>query len=122
MRKRSDRAVLAAVLAALCAQGACAGEGGPASVVTDSAGITVVVNDPAQPVWGRDDGWRLAATPAVQVGNVPGDPGHQLYGVKHSRRMRDGGILVANTGLGDVRIFDGSGTPLRTYPLPANLS
>jgi hypothetical protein len=113
---------MAAVLAVVFAQAACSGDSGPASMAADSAGVTIVTNDPDQPVWDRDTAWRLAPAPKIQVGNVPGDPGHQLYGVEHSRRLRDGGILVANTGLGDVRVYDVNGTPMNTYPLPASLS
>ena len=123
MRKRFVRSTTAALMAAIGAQTACsAGDAEPAWVATDSAGVTIIVSDPAQPVWRREDMWRLAPSPAIQVGNVLGDPGHQLYGVKHARRLPGGAILIANTGLGDVRLFDAGGAPVNTWMLPANLS
>jgi hypothetical protein len=86
--------------------------------VTDSAGVAVVVSDPERPAWPRGQAWRLADEPAIQVGNIPGDPGHQLYGVEHSARLPGGGIVVANGGLGDVRVYDPQGGHVATLALP----
>ncbi len=87
-------------------------------IVSDSAGVTVVDNDEAQGPWTQDTAWRLAATPAVQVGNVPGDSDHALYRVRHALRLRNGSIAVANGGLGDVRLYDSVGVHLRTIAMP----
>ncbi|MHB1192074.1 MAG: hypothetical protein ACYC6F_03430 [Longimicrobiales bacterium] len=89
-----------------------------AVVVTDSAGITIVDNDEAQGAWTLDSAWRLAQSPAVQIGNVPLDQTQQLYRVRHSIRLRDGSIAVANTGLADVRVYDASGVHLNTLGMP----
>ncbi len=89
-----------------------------AVIVGDSLGITIVDNDEAQPAWTLDSAWRLARTPAVQIGNVPLDETQQLYRVRHSIRLGDGSIAVANTGLGDVRVYDAQGMHLRTLAMP----
>ncbi|MGE0158929.1 MAG: hypothetical protein AB7T31_05910 [Gemmatimonadales bacterium] len=85
-----------------------------AVIVTDSAGVTIVDSDGEQPAWTRETTWRLSARPAIQVGNQPYDPSQRIYGGEHTRRMPDGGIVVANRGLGDVRIFDAGGYHLQT--------
>lgn len=123
MSTRFQRTIFAAGLMGLLALNACSPRGtGPASSVSDSAGVTIVVNDPDRPVWKRDETWRLAPQPAIQVGNIQGDPGHTLYGVEHSARLPDGGVLVANTGLGELKIYDAQGTYVRTVTLPESLS
>lgn len=94
---------------------ACAGEGSPgATTVSDSAGIRIVASDQDRPGWAREDRWTLSTNPRLQVGNVVGDPTQQLYRVTHSMRLRNGGILVANSGLGDVRLYDAMGYHTRT--------
>ena len=123
MPTRFHLTISAAAFTCLVALNACSPrERGPAMSVTDSAGVPIIVNDPDRPVWRREDAWRLAPQPAVQVGNISGDPGHTLYGVEHSARLPDGGILVANTGLGELRIYDAQGTYVRTVTLPESLS
>ena len=94
---------------------ACSGETSRSgTTVSDSAGIRIVSNDYTQPGWGRAEKWTLAANPTIQVGNVLGDPTQQLYQVAQSRRLQDGGVVVANTGLGDVRLYDARGYHTRT--------
>ena len=88
-----------------------------AMTVSDSAGIQIVANDHTRPAWPRAARWQLAGNPGIQVGNLRGNPGHELYGVAHSTRLRDGGIAVANTGLGDIRLFDRLGYYVRTIGL-----
>ncbi len=89
----------------------------PPMVVRDSAGITIVENDHTQPAWGRDEVWQLAVTPAIQVGNILEDLDHHLYQAAHSQRLVSGGIVVANTGLSDVRVYDAEGDHVRTLRL-----
>ena len=100
----------ALILAACSGNGADAG----ATVFSDSAGIRIATNDDKRPDWARQDRWTLAANPRLQVGNVLGDPTQQLYQVAHSRRLGNGGLAVASTGLGEVRVFDAAGTHVRT--------
>lgn len=89
-----------------------------AVLVADSAGITIVENDESHGVWTRDTAWRLAQTPALQIGNVPGDQTQQLYRVRHSIRLESGDIAVANTGLSDVRVYSAEGRYLRSLDMP----
>ena len=85
-----------------------------AMIVRDSAGITVVDSDGNQPAWTSETAWRLSARPRIQVGNQPYDPSQRIFGAEHARRMPDGGIVVANRGLGDLRIFDAGGYHVMT--------
>jgi hypothetical protein len=85
-----------------------------AVIVRDSAGVTIVDSDGNQPAWTAETAWRLAFPPRIQVGNQPYDPSQRIFGAEHTRRMPDGGIVVANRGLGDVRIFDAGGYHLQT--------
>ncbi len=85
-----------------------------AVVVRVSAGVTIVDSDGNQPVWTSETAWRLAFPPRIQVGNQPYDPSQRIFGAEHTRRMPDGGIVVANRGLGDIRIFDAGGYHVQT--------
>jgi hypothetical protein len=120
--RRWRRTLSRSCLASLGATLLLAGCGGPppreAVVVSDSAGITIVENDETQGAWTLDSAWRLARTPAVQIGNVPLDQTQQLYRVRHSIRLKNGSIAVANTGLGDVRVYEAGGLHLRTLAMP----
>jgi hypothetical protein len=108
-----------------------------AVIVRDSAGVTIVDSDGNQPAWTRETTWRLAFPPRIQVGNQPYDPSQRIYGAEHTLRMPDGGVVVANRGLGDVRTYDAggyhlatlrvvvdptidAGRPRRAYPLSAD--
>ena len=94
---------------------ACSGETSRSgTTVSDSAGIRIISNDYTRPGWSRAERWTLAANPTIQVGNVIGDPTQKLYRVAQSRRLQNGGVAVANTGLGDVRLYDASGYHIRT--------
>jgi hypothetical protein len=104
-------------------------------IVSDSAGVTIVGNDPEQAVWNRATAWRLAGRPLIQVGNQPYDPDQRIYLAAHAQRRSDGAIVVANRGMGDVRVFESDagehlmtmrtqidptileGRPWRAYPL-----
>ena len=97
---------------------ACAGRSGTdATTTSDSAGVRIVTNDARRPAWTRETAWLVANTPAIQVGNIRGGPESQFYHVQHSRRLADGGIAVANTGFGDLRLFDKGGYYVGTLTL-----
>jgi hypothetical protein len=93
------------------------GQSSSGSTTSDSAGVTIVSNALRRPAWTVADRWLLANNPSIQVGNIPGNVEHQLYHVAHSRRLADGGIAVANSGFGDVRVFDRGGFHVRTLDL-----
>ena len=92
------------------AQGASAGL---QAVVRDSAGVTIVENE--APAADSRLGWRIGAEPALSIGAVEGDPAYELFRVADATRLPDGRILVANTGSGELRAFDGSGTHLQSW-------
>ncbi len=98
--------------------GACGtGESRQMVEISDSAGVPVTTSydRPSSP---PTDGWQLSPTPRIQVGNRI-NPNQQLYGARHALRFPDGRIVVANTGLSDVRIFDAGGSHVRTLTMPA---
>jgi hypothetical protein len=103
------------VLLVVCA---CTGESREATVYSDSAGIQIAVNDHRHPNWSRTDTWMVSHPPRLQLGNIPYDRTHQLYGVMHARRLRDGRIAVANSGVGDVRVYGPDGTLTQTIEMP----
>jgi hypothetical protein len=78
--------------------------------VRDSGGIRIVEH-PA----GYEDGlpvWDARGEPAVDIGG--GDQGGQdLHLVRGAVRLGDGRIVVANTGSGELRVFDSTGRYLR---------
>ncbi len=87
----------------------CSSGGGLADTVTvvDSAGVTIVT-------YGSEDHLqqfehaRIPSAPAVQIGSVE-DEATALYRVTGAVRMPDGGIAVANSGSGEIRLFDSAG-------------
>jgi hypothetical protein len=85
-----------------------------AVIVRDSAGITIVDSDGEQPGWAEGTAWTLSPRPRIQVGNQPYDPSQRIFRAEHARRTPDGGIAVANRGMGDVRLFDAGGYHLQT--------
>ena len=85
----------------------CGDGGGGHSLVSDSAGVTIVEN--FEPVWSTDDAWHLSEAPLVDIGVVDGDPNYQLYRVTSSARFADGTIVLANSGTQEVRWYDRDG-------------
>jgi hypothetical protein len=112
-------ALIYASLGASCLLAGCGRSTAPdATTVRDSAGVTIVENDDARAVWTPKTAWRLARTPAIQIGARPGEEGQTLYKVRHSLKLHSGSFAVANSALGDVRLFDSGGYFLRSIPMP----
>jgi hypothetical protein len=96
---------------------ACAGESRPAdqpSAVArrDSAGIEIVESSGNAPA-----DWAIDTTFAVRVGTADDalkGASYQFVGIKGAARMRNGHIVVADAGASEVRVFDSTGTFLRT--------
>jgi hypothetical protein len=86
---------------------------GPRTEVRDSAGITIVEN--SGEVGPDGGGWRVEAEPVLSIGTFQGDSVYQLFQVEGARRLRSGGIAVANAGSGEIRIFDGEGRFLSAH-------
>lgn len=111
---RTPRATPALVLGSLVA--ACGGgDGGEGlrSTVRDSAGVTIVEN--GRPPLDSRLGWRVGTAPAVTIGTTEGDPAYELFRVGDAMRLSDGRIVVANTGTGELRVFDADGVHLESW-------
>lgn len=103
---------LCGVLSTACAGGGDGG-GGLRSTARDSAGVTIVEN--ARPPLDSRLGWRVGPTPAVTIGTTEGDPVYELFRVGDAMRLSDGRIVVANTGSGELRVFDSDGVHLESW-------
>ena len=79
--------------------------------VEDSAGIRVIEN--AQPMEGSRV-WRVGPEPAVSIGAGEGEDPYMLYRVIDATKLSDGGIVIANSGDGQLRVFDARGTHVAT--------
>lgn len=91
-----------------CTLVACsAPERDPGMVVRDSAGITIIEN--AAPAWTAEEGWRVAAEPALDLGTAAGAQAYLFDGVLGARRLDDGRIVVVDGGSGTLRWFDADG-------------
>lgn len=70
----------------------------------DSAGITIITNQPPYPAW------QLADSPLVRVGVREGDAPYQLHDVRFAARLSDGRIMVVDGGSQEVRWYSSAGT------------
>ncbi|MCI0434531.1 MAG: 6-bladed beta-propeller [Gemmatimonadetes bacterium] len=94
---------------------ACGGDGprDDRVIVTDSAGVTIVMS--ALPVWpGGEPALRLAAQPTVEIGVAGGDPAYELNGVIAAVRLSNGHIVIANARSSELRVYDEAGVFVRT--------
>ena len=79
------------------------------TTVTDSAGIVIVQNHlSAVPRCRRD------SQPQLDIGAATGAGPYELYHVTGAARLSDGGIVIVNSGEGQVRYFDSSGRFIRS--------
>src|SRR5688500_13653384 len=53
--------------------------------------------------------WRLSQRPVIDIGIASGDPVYELTDAASSLRLDDGGVVVADGGVGELRYFDASG-------------
>jgi len=101
------------VLLACCMAACGAGSSGTGSfLVTDSAGVEVVIN--TAPAWREGEAWTLASQPALDIGVVEGDSAYQLFRVRDAVRLTDGRIVVANGGSYELRYYDPVGAHLKS--------
>lgn len=87
----------------------CSSGGGLADTVSvvDSAGVMIVTHASGDHVQQFEHA-RVSSAPAVQIGSVE-DRATALYRVTDAVRMANGGIAVANSGSGEIRLFDARG-------------
>lgn len=91
----------------------CGSEDPPRGATTmerDSAGVRIV--ESAEPVWRAHEGWRIAAEPALEIGEVEGEPHYEFGRVTGGTRLGDGTIVVADEGAMELRYFDAQGEHL----------
>jgi hypothetical protein len=103
---------LVALLTAAACAAACGEAGGVGAGyrVRDSAGVHIVENTtPAEPVWRAVD-----STPLLDLGSL--EEGHEEFNnIRGVVLLGDGGVVVADGGTGELRIFGADGTWLRTW-------
>ena len=73
----------------------------------DSAGITIVENS-GEFLEGEGE-WRVGEEPILSIGTFQGDSLYQLFQVQGAKRLPDGRIALANSGSGEVRVYDDTG-------------
>ncbi len=111
---------LAAILCAAPLISACAGGADRsdwAGTVTDSAGITIVAN-PEEGLWGPADAWTVEEV--FSVGSVEGDEVYQFGQIIGVDVDSEGNVYIADQQAQDVRVFDATGSYLRTIGSPGS--
>jgi hypothetical protein len=88
------------------------GEESPLVTVRDSAGISIVESSAA--AWNEGEAWRLSDEPAVSIGRVEGEIEYLLMLPLSALRLRDGSIVVSNTGTEEIRWYDADGRFLKS--------
>ena len=88
------------------------GGSSPSTVTRDSADVRIIEN--AKPPEGSRV-WRVGPEPAVTIGDREGEDPYMLYQVWDAMKLADGRIVVANSGDGQLRVFDANGTHLETW-------
>ena len=88
-------------------------ETGLHATIEDSAGITIVEN--ARPAPDSRLPWVLGAQPSLSIGSVGGGGADQLFQVRDATRLGDGRIVIANSGSGELRVFNPDGSHAGTW-------
>ena len=110
MRHRRRSFLLALTLAGAACEGARRGPGGAAG--RDSAGV--VVMDNVDPVWRNAAGWRLADTPAADVGGILAPPQERIGDIVSVARTDLGVIALADASTQEVRLYSRTGRFIRS--------
>ncbi|MDE2980526.1 MAG: hypothetical protein OXU74_04945 [Gemmatimonadota bacterium] len=76
----------------------------------DSAGIRIVENE--RPPDDSRLGWTIGPEPAVLIGLLEGKEPYMLHWATDATRLRDGRLVVANSGSNELRVFDADGVML----------
>lgn len=86
------------------------GSGPEASVVRDSAGVTIVENFGG--AWEEGQEWITTSAPTLNIGVLDGAPEYQLFRVRNALRLGNGHIVVAASN--ELRFYDAEGRYLQT--------
>ena len=81
--------------------------------VEDSAGVTIVTNDPPAPDSRLP--WRFGAQPSLSIGSVDSGEADQLFQITDATRLPDGRIVIANSGSNELRVFNADGSHAGTW-------
>ena len=82
-------------------------------VVQDSAGVTIVENDPSAPDSRLP--WQFGAQPSLSIGSVTSGDADELFQVTDAMRLADGRIVIANMGSSELRVFNADGSHAGTW-------
>ncbi|HEX6644944.1 MAG TPA: 6-bladed beta-propeller [Gemmatimonadales bacterium] len=83
-------------------------------IVQAIAAGTIVACAEGAPKAARAHAWTVTAEPALRIGVAEGSPALELHRAGDAVRLADGRIVIANTGTSELRIFDSTGSHLRT--------
>ncbi len=97
-----------ALPAALCA--ACEVRQAVPAVAVDSAGVRIVSSAPL----GSDATCAVGEEPLLVIGGREDDPSHLFGRVIGASRLSDGSVVVVDSSVGEVRVFDETGEHLRS--------
>lgn len=90
--RRATAAVLSAVVALLPLHGCATEQANSAVTVTDSSGVSMVVN--RRPQWGAADGWRLDSAPETVVYTDERSGGEPFTYITSARLLSDGRVVL----------------------------
>jgi hypothetical protein len=83
-------------------------------VVTDSAGVAIMVSN--RPAWSPDQQWRLADEPHLRVAGVPGQRYYELTNAVDAQVLSDGSVLVTQcSNPPEVRLYGSTGSYVRSW-------
>lgn len=83
-------------------------------VVTDSAGIAIMVSN--QPAWGPDQEWRLADEPRLRIAGVTGQRYYELTNAVDAQVLPDSSVLVTHcSNPPEVRLYSSTGGYVRAW-------
>jgi hypothetical protein len=104
-------------LPVLCSAGACsepdAVKLSAATQIIDSAGVAIVMN--AEPSGLDSTSWRVDSVPEVSIGVAQGPKEYMLSRVIGLVQFADGRVMILNAGTEDVRVYDSTGTFIRSF-------
>ena len=83
------------------------------AVVEDSAGVTIVTNDPPAPDSRLP--WQFSTQPSLSIGSVESGEAFELFRVLDATLLADGRIVIANAGSGELRVFNADGSHAGTW-------
>ena len=110
---RTTTILLLTLCSAGCGDASKTTDRGLGVVVQDSAGITIVENDPPAPDSRLP--WRFGAQPSLSIGTVASGGPDELFRVNDATRLADGRIVIANSGSSEVRVFSPDGSHSGTW-------